>query len=244
MGNATKREKEGARGAQKLSSKRKSRRNIALRMQAKEHARMAVTEDDNSQLREGNGELRKEEGSTCTVTGRRMFNVNFLFKQILNGERHKPFDCSIIDMTVESERRNGLLSTFVLKCKFCSITQKLFNENIEDTNKFHVNSAITLAAISTGIGYSQIEEVAAGLNMPIMSDKTYEKYHEKVAVAICQTAWDIMEKAGKKEAELARQLGEVDRNNIPYITVVTDGAWSKRSYNVNYDAKSGVVLVD
>ncbi|KAF2897722.1 hypothetical protein ILUMI_08450 [Ignelater luminosus] len=99
---------------------------------AKEHARMAVTEDDNS-----------------------------------------PFDCSIIDMTVESERRNGLLSTFVLKCKFCGITKKLFNENVEDTNKFDVNSAITLATISTRIGYSQIEEVAAGLNMPIMSDKTY-----------------------------------------------------------------------
>ncbi|KAF2887246.1 hypothetical protein ILUMI_18927, partial [Ignelater luminosus] len=130
MGNATKREKEGARGAQKLYSKRKSRRNIALRMQ-----------------------------------------------------KTKWF--------VEYFR-----------------TQELCNENVEDTNKFDVNSAITLAAISTGIGYSQIEEVAAGLNMPIMSDKTYQKCHEKVAVAIRQTAWDIMEKAGKKEAELPRQLGE------------------------------------
>lgn len=41
---------------------------------------------------------------------------------------------------------------------------------------------------------------------------------------------------------MAKNLGEVDKNGIPLITVVADGAWSKRSYSVNYDAKSGVVI--
>ena len=43
-----------------------------------------------------------------------------------------------------------------------------------------------------------------------------------------------MEEAGKEELELAIQLDEVDSaHNIPYVTVIANGAWSKRSYNVN-----------
>ncbi|CAG9763511.1 unnamed protein product [Ceutorhynchus assimilis] len=52
-----------------------------------------------------------------------------------------------------------------------------------------------------------------------------------------------MENAAAKEAELALEEGDVDENGIPCITVVTDGAWAKRSYNVNYDSMSGVVNV-
>jgi len=33
----------------------------------------------------------------------------------------------------------------------------------------------------------------------------------------------------------------VDTDGIPYITVVADGQWSKRSYRTKYDAFSGVV---
>lgn len=37
--------------------------------------------------------------------------------------------------------------------------------------------------------------------------------------------------------------GNIDENGITCITVVTDGAWGKRSYNVNYDSMSGVVSI-
>lgn len=47
--------------------------------------------------------------------------------------------------------------------------------------------------------------------------------------------------AGKEERDLAIQNGHVDDDGIPYITVVVDGAWSKRSYGHNYNALSGVV---
>lgn len=97
-----------------------------------------------------------------------------------------------------------------------------------------------LGAVSTGMGYSQIEEIAASINMAMMSDKTYQICHDSVASTIRETAGAMMEEAGKQEVELARQCGDIDRDKIPYITVVTDGAWSKRSYSVNYDAASGV----
>jgi len=30
------------------------------------------------------------------VNGRRIFDIEHLFKQILNGKKHEPFECSII----------------------------------------------------------------------------------------------------------------------------------------------------
>ncbi|CAG9772063.1 unnamed protein product [Ceutorhynchus assimilis] len=52
-----------------------------------------------------------------------------------------------------------------------------------------------------------------------------------------------MENAAAKEAELSLEEGDVDGNAISCITVVTDGAWAKRSYNVNYDYVSGVACI-
>ncbi|KAK9752198.1 hypothetical protein QE152_g4422 [Popillia japonica] len=52
-----------------------------------------------------------------------------------------------------------------------------------------------------------------------------------------------MEEAGVEEAQLAREAGDIDSEGIPCITVVADGAWSKRSYNVNYNAASGVACI-
>lgn len=36
-------------------------------------------------------------------------------------------------------------------------------------------------------------------------------------------------------------IGNVDADGIPFITVVADGQWFKRSYRTKYDAFSGVV---
>lgn len=37
--------------------------------------------------------------------------------------------------------------------------------------------------------------------------------------------------------------GEVDHDGIPYITVVTDGAWAKRSYKNRYNSLSSVAAI-
>ncbi|KAF2900395.1 hypothetical protein ILUMI_05789 [Ignelater luminosus] len=223
MGNYTKREENFDKHVRKLSTKRKSRRNIALRQHAQRKSQsntvdmpcnsksevskietatnmLLVQEPENidgidAEIDDNGSEnLLELEVVTDTIneeplfapTGRRLFDIGFLFQQILNGERHTPFDCSIIDMSVISKSRH------------------------------------------------------ASIDMPMMSDATYQKFHKSVSVTIRETAWKIMEEAGRMEAELAKELGEVDWDNVPCITVVTDGAWSKRSYNINYDAASGV----
>ncbi|XP_050306062.1 uncharacterized protein LOC126745672 isoform X2 [Anthonomus grandis grandis] len=176
------------------------------------------------------------------IAGRRIFDVEYLFKQFLNGERHKPFDCTLVDMELIKEKRNGLYSEFTLKCKMCNVTKVISNEE----NKFQqleLNSSVVLSTISTGLGYSQINEVAASMNMPFMSYKTISSHHEKVGHLIRESAWKSMEEAAAEEARIATIEGEVDKDGIPCITVVTDGAWAKRSYNVNYDSSSGVACI-
>ncbi|KAF2891890.1 hypothetical protein ILUMI_14283, partial [Ignelater luminosus] len=104
-------------------------------------------------------------------------------------------------------------SIFHLKCKMCGLEQTLETDVLDRSTKdMDVNLATTLAAVSTGI----------------------------VAEVICKTGLQTIEEAGKEEAALAIASGDVDEEGIPLLTVVTDGAWCKRSYNVNYDAASGV----
>lgn len=58
------------------------------------------------------------------------------------------------------------------------------------------------------------------------------------------TAWESIELAGKEEARIAVENGNVNKNGVPMITVVVDSAWSKRSYKYNYNAPSGFVSID
>ncbi|XP_050303674.1 uncharacterized protein LOC126741321 [Anthonomus grandis grandis] len=173
------------------------------------------------------------------MEGRRIVDIQTLFKQIQLLSNHAPFDCSIANMEAMTENRKGLNSTFLLKCKMCHL-EKPFN--LVDTTD-DINTAATLATISTGIGFSAAEEFMSVLNIPFMSPNTYQQRHEIVGDIIRKSAWKAMEEAAKEESDLAKELGEVDKNNCPYITVVADGAWSKRSYNVNYDAASGVACI-
>ncbi|KAF2887483.1 hypothetical protein ILUMI_18690, partial [Ignelater luminosus] len=57
---------------------------------------------------------------------------------------------------------------------------------------------------------------------------------------IDNTLWQQIQDNGQKKTELARLRGDIDSSGMPTITATADGACSKRSYNVNYNALSGV----
>lgn len=51
-----------------------------------------------------------------------------------------------------------------------------------------------------------------------------------------------MKAAGEEEKRIAINKGHVNPSDgIPYITVIGDGGWCKRSYGHGYNASSGVV---
>lgn len=63
---------------------------------------------------------------------------------------------------------------------------------------------------------------------------------EQISNVINDVAWEKMKEAGEEEAKLAKNAEDVTDDGIPVITVLVDGAWSKRSYRTNYNALSGV----
>lgn len=50
-----------------------------------------------------------------------------------------------------------------------------------------------------------------------------------------------MKEAGEEEKRIALEKGHVTPDGTPFITVIGDGGWSKRSYGHGYSASSGVV---
>lgn len=56
-----------------------------------------------------------------------------------------------------------------------------------------------------------------------------------------ESLWEEMREAGEEERRLAVSNGDVDGTGMPFITVLVDGGWSKRSYGHTYNAASGAV---
>lgn len=104
-----------------------------------------------------------------------------------------------------------------------------------------INKAVVSGTIAIGIGYTQLAEFSASLNIPCMSAKVYSKYSNAFGEDVEATAWDAMKLAGIEERRLALEAGDVDEDGTPMCPVIADGQWSKRSYKTKYDAFSGAV---
>jgi len=104
-----------------------------------------------------------------------------------------------------------------------------------------INKAVVSGTIAIGIGYTQLAEFSASLDIPCMSPKVYMKYNNAFGENVEATAWDAMKLAGMKERQLALEAGDVDEDGTPMCPVIADGQWSKRSYKTKYDAYSGAV---
>lgn len=95
--------------------------------------------------------------------------------------------------------------------------------------------------LQIGIGYTQLNELSASLEIPSLSATSFSKYLIKVGNAVQDTAWEKIIKAGNEEKQLALECGNIYVDGTPMCTIVADGQWSKRSYKTKYDALSGAV---
>lgn len=124
----------------------------------------------------------------------------------------------------------------------CGAIENIHSEDPERKG-FNINTAVTSAILNTGQGYSQLEEFCGILDMYCMSFPTYQNIHEEVSQNIFSVSLEEMKKAGQEESKIAIENGDVDEQGRPLITVIADGAWSKRSYKNNYNALSGVASI-
>ena len=63
----------------------------------------------------------------------------------------------------------------------CRKKEIIYSEPPILNDKLTVNAAAVTAMLNTGQGYSQLDQFSAILDMPCMSNNTYQKEHEFVA---------------------------------------------------------------
>lgn len=172
------------------------------------------------------------------IEGCRVLKFNFLLNQLRDLSEHG--ECPFSDIRVEKEIRSGLDSRVILRCNNCETD---FSVKLTPSEPVNMNTAAVLAINMVGIGYSQLEQFASVLDVPVMCAENYKKLNDDLGKGWEGTAMESMKRAADEEKKIAIQLGDVDDDGIPFTTVVIDGAYSKRSYNKNFTALSGVAAI-
>ncbi|KAL4083125.1 hypothetical protein QTP88_028455 [Uroleucon formosanum] len=197
--------------------------------------------DNNSLCESITNSSSLECSTSISIGGRRIADIMYIFDQIRNSDHGGGLGCTFIDCEYLKEIRSGYASTWIFKCKMCSI--KIIINSEKNCDYIPINQAATNASIGIGIGYSQLKEFSAILDIPAFCSSTYESYFSKISKVIEESAWEQMQLAGIEEKRWALEAGDIDSNGIPMCPVVADGQWGKRSYKTKYDALSGAATI-
>lgn len=173
------------------------------------------------------------------LTGKRIVDINYFINSLKLISNHNPImGCSLQNMIVVNENRRGLHSTITMKCLVCNICETL--QTSFDAEG--INEKAVLGVMTVGGGFSNLEQIMGAIEIPCGSHSTFDKYHDKVCVELEKTAKNIMAEAVEEEKKIAIECGDVV-NGVPFITIICDGFWSKRSYRTNYSALSGCAAI-
>lgn len=151
-------------------------------------------------------------------------------------------DCSFLDSEFVGEEKFGSQSILKFKCTKCNVITRLDLDK-RDGDKLGVNKAMVFGALASGGGFSNVQEMAAAVDMPCMTQRTYIKHENAVGREFEELCLREMIEAGKEERRHAEKQKQFTPDGRVWIRVIADGMWSKRSYGNKYDARSGVVSI-
>jgi hypothetical protein len=187
------------------------------------------------------------------LSGRRIVQLDHLIPAIFEVAAldHGRFGCGPKNMEIAFEKREGFRSCVTLKCSMCNIEKKVWTEPPPDSapsaaaKNPGINEAVVTSAMSSGITYGIMSDFLGGtLNIPVFSATTYHKIHNKIEDRIFEASVQDMIAAGNKEREIAEAKGQyvsINGKQVPWIAVIADGTWLRRSYKGNYASLMGAV---
>ena len=91
--------------------------------------------------------------------------------------------------------------------------------------------------MSTGGGYSSLQESMASLGVPVMTKKAFIRTEGVIGQWWWELLHESMKKAGEEDRRLAVERGDFHQG-VPAITVIVDGGWSKRSHKHSCKVRS------
>lgn len=181
-----------------------------------------------------------DEQKKFCVEGRRIIEFQYFYTKLQEiCDHNKTFGCTLSNVRILSETRQGLLSKYKLACNMCNL---IFYLDSESKSNLDLNKAATSGVISSGIGYSKFSELCASMDCPSFSQKHYNKVQNEIYNDWRKTAISVMEAAAVRERDAAFAEGRV-KDGIACIDVIADGVWCKRSFNTNFSALSGAAAI-
>ena len=180
------------------------------------------------------------------LAGSRIISLEKLHDAIFTISKHSISCLSPVELIGEVQR-NGLCSTLLAKFskeimfKTCKIV-KLKEPNGTVRSTYQSNVTAVMGQMSTGGGCNNLEELLCAIGIPSMTKPTFIKIERPLGSAFEIYLGELMLQAGQEEKNLATQNSKYHQN-IPAITVIVDGGWSKRSHKHSHNANSEVEVI-
>ena len=106
-----------------------------------------------------------------------------------------------------------------------------------------LNKSAVVESVGAGIGYTELKQQLGAMAIPCMTDVSYRKYRQDMVSSFEKASEESMQEAAAMERELAIIEGDII-DGIPFITIIVDGSWLKRSYKTGkYDSLSGCAAI-
>lgn len=176
------------------------------------------------------------------IVGRRIVHFDVFMKKLKVISSHSK-SCTLSNLILTKEMSLGINSRLYYTCNKCNRNFVINTCDQDDDTDYSVEHACIESIMSIGGGFYNLEEFLNSLAIPCMSTYAYDKIQTSLEGDWFATAKEDMLEAIQLEINYAKERGDVTSDGIPFITVILDGAWSKRSYRVNYNALSGVAVI-
>ncbi|KAK3099893.1 hypothetical protein FSP39_011406 [Pinctada imbricata] len=140
-------------------------------------------------------------------------------------------------------RSLGLASVMAAKCHGCGMEFHFSTSpQLPGTKRYDINVRAVWGSMSTGNGPSHLNELLGTLNSPGLSQPSFSAIESDIGKWWLSILERDMLAAGAEERELAISRGDF-HHEVPAITVITDGGWSKRTHKHSYNAMGGVAII-
>ncbi|XP_065907494.1 uncharacterized protein [Dysidea avara] len=186
--------------------------------------------------------------------GSRIINLNKLQEHLQVISRHAATCQSCADNTLSGNEaivlvgvkdHQGLCSILTSRCAGCHEEFQFATssrvQGLSGGQCWECNLAAVWGQLATGGGHAPLTESMAVLGLPSLTKIAFMAIEKRIGDWWRTLLNESMKQAGEEEKAIA--LSKDNRYDIPRITVIVDGGWSKRAHKHSYNAKSGVGII-
>lgn len=178
------------------------------------------------------------------MVGGRFCDMGYLLKEMLRKatkeNRNRP-GCVSGTFDYLDYYNKGLVTIVNLQCDECREIISI-HSHPKDPKVLDTNRAAVLGCMAAGTGFSTLEQVLAAMGVPCMNSKTFRRHQEEIVLDALGISKECMRKSREEEIEIGIKKGHVIKG-VPYITVITDASWAKRSFGRAYNSLGGCAVI-